>query len=79
MYHELPRTARFWSVLLAIDHDLAETSRKNACPRGGRLHFANDLRKPRGMLVQLPEARCLRRVRSCQRHRSPADSAGFRP
>ena len=79
MYHELPRTARFWLVLLAIDHDLAETSRKNACPCGGRLHFANYLRKPRGTLVQLPEAQCLRRVRSRQRHKFPADSAGFRP
>ena len=27
MYHELPRAARFWSILLAIDHDLAETAR----------------------------------------------------
>ena len=26
MYHDLPRTARFWSFLLAIDQDLAETS-----------------------------------------------------
>jgi hypothetical protein len=34
---ELHRTARFWSVLLATDHDLAETSRKNACSSGGRL------------------------------------------
>ena len=24
MYHDLPRTARFWSFLLAIDQDLAE-------------------------------------------------------
>ena len=48
MYHELPRSARFWSVLLAIDQDLAENTRKNACPCGGRLHSANYLRKPRG-------------------------------
>ena len=25
MYHDLPRTARFWSFLFAIDQDLAET------------------------------------------------------
>ena len=25
MYHDLPRTARFWSFLLAVDQDLAET------------------------------------------------------
>ena len=55
MYHDLPRTARFWSFLLAIDQDLAETTRKKACPCGGRLHCANYLRKPRGTPVQLPE------------------------
>jgi hypothetical protein len=55
MYHELPRAARFWSVLSAIDRDLAETTRMNACPCGGRLHSANYLRKPRGTPAQLPE------------------------
>ena len=43
MYHDLPRTARFWSVLLAMDQDLAETTRKNGCSCGGRLHYANYL------------------------------------
>ncbi len=38
MYHDLPRTARFWSFLLAIDQDFAEEARKKACPCGGRLH-----------------------------------------
>ena len=55
MYHELPRSARFWSFLFAIDRDLAETTRKNACSCGGRLHSANYLRKPRGTAAQLPE------------------------
>jgi hypothetical protein len=67
MYHDLPRAARFWSVLLAIDQDLAETSRKNACPCGGRLHCANYFRKPRGTLVQLPEAQCQRLSFCCDR------------
>ena len=48
MYHDLPRTARFWSFLFAIDQDLAETTRKQGCPCGGRLHCANYPRKPRG-------------------------------
>lgn len=55
MYHDLPDAASFWSVLFAIDQDLAETARKNACPCGGRLHCANYLRKPRGTPVQLSE------------------------
>jgi hypothetical protein len=60
MYHDLPRTARFWSFLLAVDQDLAEETRKNACPCGGHLHSANYPRKPRGTPVQLPERECLR-------------------
>jgi hypothetical protein len=48
MYHDLPRTARFWLYLLVIDQDLAETVRKNGCSCGGRLHSADYLRKPRG-------------------------------
>ncbi len=67
MYHDLPRTARFWSFLLAIDQDFAEEARKKACPCGGRLHCANYFRKPRGTLVQLPEAQCLRLSFCCDR------------
>ena len=67
MYHDLPRAARFWSVLFAIDQDLAEETRKKACPCGGRLHCANYLRKPRGTPVQLPEHLCLRLSFCCDR------------
>jgi len=67
MYHDLPRTARLWSVLLAIDQDLAETTRKKACPCGGHLHCANYLRKPMGTLVQLPKEQRLRLSFCCDR------------
>jgi hypothetical protein len=67
MYHDLPRTARLWSFLLAVDRDLAETTRKNACPCGGHLHCANYPRKPRGTPVQLPEPQCLRLSFCCDR------------
>ena len=67
MYHDLPRDARFWSFLLAIDEDLAETTRKQGCPCGGRLHSANYLRKPRGTPVQLPEPERLRHSFCCDR------------
>ena len=67
MYHDLPRTARFWSFLLAVDQDLAEETRKKACPCGGRLHSANYLRKPRGTPAQLPEQQCLRLSFCCDR------------
>jgi len=67
MYHDLPRGASFWSVLLTIDQDLADNTRKQGCPCGGRLHSANYLRKPRGTPVQLPEAQCLRLSFCCDR------------
>ena len=56
MYHDLPRTARFWSFLFAVDQDLANAIRKNGCPCGGRLHSANYLRKPRGTPAELTES-----------------------
>ena len=67
MYHDLPRSARFWLFLLAVDLDLAETTRKQGCSCGGRLHCANYLRKPRGTLVQLPEEQRLRLSFCCDR------------
>jgi hypothetical protein len=67
MYHDLPRAARFWSFLLLVDQDLAETTRQKACPCGGRLHCANYPRKPRGTPLQLPEAQCLRLSFCCDR------------
>jgi hypothetical protein len=67
MYHDLPVAASLWSFLFAIDQDLAETVRKNACSCGGRLHCANYLRKPRGTLVQLPEPQRKRLSFCCDR------------
>jgi hypothetical protein len=67
MYHDLPRGARFWSFLLAIDQDLADETRKNACSCGGRLHCANYPRKPRGTPAQLPAQECLRLSFCCDR------------
>lgn len=67
MYHDLPQTASFWSFLFAVDQDLAEAARKNACPCGGRLHRANYPRKPRGTSVPLPEAQRIRLSFCCDR------------
>jgi hypothetical protein len=81
MYHDLPRTARFWLVLFAIDRDLAETVRKEGCSCGGRLHCANYLRKPRGTPVQLPKSQRLRLSFCCDRDgcrkRTPPPSVRF--
>jgi len=67
MYHDLPRGARFWSFLVAVDQDLAEEARKQACPCGGHLHSANYPRKPRGTPRQLPATQCLRLSFCCDR------------
>jgi hypothetical protein len=67
MYHNLPSDARFWSFLVSIDEDLAETTRKQACPCGGRLHCANYPRKPRGGPDPLPETYRCRFSFCCER------------
>src|SRR5262249_32078902 len=67
MYHDLPRGAKFWSFLFAIDEDLAEAARKNGCPCGGRLHRAHYPRKPRGTPAQLPEPERIRHSFCCDR------------
>jgi hypothetical protein len=55
MFHQLPRGARFWSLLMSIDQDLAENARRKGCSCGGRLHAANYSRSPRGCPDTLPE------------------------
>ena len=53
--HELHRSGSFWSFLLSIDRDLADSTRKQGCSCGGRLHCANYPRAPRGGSDHLPE------------------------
>jgi hypothetical protein len=67
MYHDLSRSASFWSFLLAVDDDLAAEARTKGCSCGGRLHSANYLRKPRGTPAQLPEPQRLRLSFCCDR------------
>jgi hypothetical protein len=65
--HSLPRGASFWSFLYSVDQDLAEASRQQACPCGGRLHRANYPRSPRGCPDHLPEQCNLRLSFCCDR------------
>ena len=58
MGHELHRSGRFWSFLLSIDKDLAESARQQGCSCGGRLHCAQlpaEL-SAHGDRIHLPEA-----------------------
>jgi hypothetical protein len=52
---ELPSSRSFWSFLVSIDQDLAESARQKGCSCGGRLHCANYPRAPRGGPDDLPE------------------------
>ena len=67
MYQQLLQDASFWWFLLAVDRDLAETARKQACPCGGRLHCSNYARKPRGGPDDLREPYCYRLSFCCDR------------
>jgi hypothetical protein len=51
---ELIDSVSFWTFLLSIDRDLAESTRRQACSCGGRLHSANYPRAPRGGPSDLP-------------------------
>jgi hypothetical protein len=52
---ELVDSASFWSFLLSIDRDLADSARRKGCPCGCRLHCANYPRAPRGGPDELPD------------------------
>ncbi len=48
MYQALLRNASFFDLLLRLDEDLAEETRRRGCECGGALHRACYDRKPRG-------------------------------
>ena len=50
------QTGSLWPFLLSVDKDLAECARRNGCPSGGRLHYADYPRAPRSGLGDLPNA-----------------------
>ena len=54
MYHDLVRSASFWTFLLSVDQDFANSAHQKGCPCGGRLHRAHYPRKPRGCPRGLP-------------------------
>jgi hypothetical protein len=67
MYHDLPGDASFWLFLFSVDQDLAESTRQQACPCGGRLHRADYPRNPRGGPDDLPKEYCYRLSFCCDR------------
>jgi hypothetical protein len=67
VYHVLLQDARFWAFLFEVDKDLANQSRRQDCPCGGRLHCANYPRKPRGGCEKLPESGGYRLSFCCER------------
>jgi hypothetical protein len=67
MYHDLPRTARLWRFLYALDQDLANAIREIGCSCGGRLHSADYPRNPPGISPRLLEFMRIRLSFCCDR------------
>ena len=79
MGHELHRSGSFWSFLLSIDKDLVDSTRKQGCSCGGRLHCANYPRAPRGGPDHLPEEYRCRFSSCCVRDPPKADRKRMTP
>ena len=75
MYQDLLRDARFFSMLLDLDADLAERARGEGCRCGGTLHRAPYDRKPRGAALTVGQtvrfSFCCA-VEGCRRRATPA-------
>jgi len=68
LYASVFADASFPSALLALDHELAETTRQQGCPWcGGPLHSAAYLRKPRGGPWEVAEELAVRHSFCCAR------------
>ena len=62
MDHRLLQQVTFWAALFSLDQELAAKARQTgcSCARGGVLHRADFLRKPRGGPSDLPQEYCYR-------------------
>jgi hypothetical protein len=68
MSHTPLLDARVFSVLLMVDHEIADEVRAAGCPCGGTLHSARYRRKPRGGLpAELRPQYCRRESFCCAR------------
>jgi hypothetical protein len=65
--HPLLRDTRFFDLLYTLDQDLADRTRGEGCPCGGRLDQAHYPRKPRGGPANLSPARERRLSFCCAR------------
>jgi len=76
VWHALLRDTRFFELLTTLDDDLADQTRLEGCPCGGRLYQAHYPRKPRGGPCELAPG-CERRPSfccdrdGCRRRRTP--------
>ena len=53
MCHALVQDPKFFTLLLRVDHELAEQARARGCDCGGVLHRSDFPRKPRGCSAQI--------------------------
>lgn len=52
MSHKFPFNSTFHRILVAIDRELAQTTRQEGCSCGGALHHSNYPRSPLGLPIQ---------------------------
>jgi hypothetical protein len=67
MWHGFRPDVKFFQALFKFDEEIAAVVRKTGCPCGGRLHRADYLRKPRGLLETAEQAYCYRISFCCDR------------
>ncbi len=67
MCHAFLADPGFHRYLKEADLAIAETVRKAGCPCGGKLHYANYPRKPRGLSIPHNDDFCLRYSLCCDR------------
>lgn len=67
MWHGIWPDVKFFLTLVEADKAIVEQVQAKGCPCGGRLHRADYMRKPRGLMIDVDPAHCRRFSLCCSR------------